>query len=69
MIAVGTPETHPLIARLAAEGRLNLPEGDGFLLQTAEANGAEILAAAGETPRGAFYAAGKALWSWRWNAR
>ena len=64
MIAVGTPETHPLIARLVEEGRLPFNQnenglGDGYLLRAVNENGAEYIAAAGETPRGAFYAAGR----------
>ncbi|MDE0022077.1 MAG: hypothetical protein OXT69_11960 [Candidatus Poribacteria bacterium] len=65
MIAVGTPETHPLIARLVKEGRLSLTNGDGlgegYLLRVMNENGEEWIAAAGETPRGAFYAAGRLI--------
>ncbi len=65
MIAVGTPETHPLIARLVKEGRLSLTNGEGlgegYLLRVMNENGEEWIAAAGETPRGAFYAAGRLI--------
>ena len=55
-IALGTPETHPLHARLLREGALDVQDlGEGFLIQLRNEGGAEYILVAGETPRGALY--------------